>query len=252
MVVFVFIYFVIPENIEAIIRVSKIVIPVLAVVAAYFFYEYLKNYKYLSRTTTSLISKITRGISSVEGRVIALSEVIKSPLSGMDCVYYNFLVHQEISGHQESRWKKIIDDTRFCKFGVNDGTGIAVLEILNVDADADFDIEKRKGESGLFDGADSQKRKALENYNVSSKGRILEKTLKYEERYLCEGQKFFVSGEVNEFDGYNPIFRPGINRLFISDKPRDELVKEYKNKSLIFAIAIGGLLVAEIIILIFL
>lgn len=76
-------------------------------------------------------------------------------------------------------------------------------------------------------------KKGLEEFNKSSKGWIFDKFLKYEERFLREGDKLFVLGEVNDFDGYNPIFRSETTRLLITDKSRDEYINTHKNKPLI-------------------
>ncbi len=196
-------------------------------IAAFFFVKNRKILQLISQTVTSRIANVRNGFYEIKGRVVALEPPLITPLSKKACVYYDFLVEEKRSSGKSSHWAKYIKDIQHQIFGVDDGSGTAVIEPQNAVMKLGVD---RKERSGLFNKADEVQKEVLNQYGKRNKGLIFEKTLRYREIYLEEGDEVIVLGEVNSRDDFRPVFKKLNQPMFVSDKPENELVSSYRNK----------------------
>jgi len=214
--------------------ISIICLAVGAIAVYYLFFCY-KRYSLISKTETTNISWLQDGFYEIKGKIVALSEQLISPFSQKPCVYYEFKVEQKKSSGNNTHYVSIIDDKKFQKFGVDDGTGMAVIDLLN----ADIMIKTDKTDSsGTFDHADENQLRVLNKYNQSNKGLLFEKSLRYTEKYLEAGDEIYVLGEVQGREQSKPLFNKGKLPLFVSDKTENELLKYYKLRTIFSAVAI--------------
>lgn len=57
------------------------IIPILEIVAIYFLFNFYNKYKIISKTETTKIRYLKKGIYEVKGRIVPSNEKIYSPLS---------------------------------------------------------------------------------------------------------------------------------------------------------------------------
>ena len=196
-------------------------------VAIYFLVKNNAMFQLIKSTETSMIKHLRKGFYEIKGRVVALEPHLISPYSEKPCVYYNFKVEQKRSNGKSSHWAKILEDKKFQKFGVDDGTGIAAVDMQSAKIDLNMD---RKDKSGIFNNATSHQQRVLKKYSKQSKGWLFEKTLRYEETFLEEGDEVFVIGEVVGSEQEYPIFNKTEKPFFVSDKREEALISLFQNR----------------------
>jgi hypothetical protein len=226
-----------------------IIVLVLALVAeaiaAFYLVKNRKILQLISQTVTSHIANVRNGFYEIKGRVVAIEPPLITPLSKKACVYYDFLVEVKRSNGKSSYWAKYIKDIHYQRFGIDDGSGTAVIEPQNAAMKLVVD---RKERSGLFNKADEEQKEVLNHYGKKSKGLIFEKTLRYREIFLEEGDEVIVLGEVNSRDDFRPVFKKLNQPMFVSDKPENELVSSYRNK---VYLSVAAMIVAALALVIF-
>ncbi len=218
-----------------------VILAVAVAIAVYFLYISYNRYKIISKTETSNISWLQEGFNEIKGTIVSLEEQLTSPFSEKPCVYYQFKVEQKKSSGKNSHYVSIIDDKKFKKFGVDDGTGIAIIDLNNADIQIKID---KKDTSGFFNNADENQVRALNKYSQTSKGFLFEKTLRYTEKYLEVGDEVYVLGEVTGREQSKPVFKNGKFPLFVSDKSENELLNQYKIRMIVAISVIAVAVVA--------
>ncbi len=73
-----------------------------------------------------------------------------------------------------------------------------------------------KGNTGLFKQASEELKIAMEKYGKTTKGWLFDKTLRYEETFLTEGDELYVLGEVVRKKNGSPVFEKGKKPFLIS------------------------------------
>jgi hypothetical protein len=216
---------------------------IVAGIAAYFLFINYRKYSIIQKTETSNISMVYNGFYEVKGKIVPLTDQLVSPFTGKDCVYYHFFVEQKKSSGKSSHWVKIIDDKRSVKFGVDDGTGVAIVDMQNAEAQINVDTKAR---SGFLNSADEREVAVLEKYNKSNKTWIFEKTLRYTEKFLEVGDELYVLGEVNEKEDRYPVFRKAKMPLFVSDKSENELLSFFKTRIIVAIVAVAAVIALNV------
>ena len=195
-------------------------------VCAFLIYNfYRKRYRLLVTTQTSKITTLKKGYYEIKGRVKFLNDKLISPFSRENCVYYHFKVQEQRSSGKSSYWKTIIDDKQFVRFGIQDSSGIAIIELEGATLKFSTDA---KGRTGIFRDASEEFTRALAQYNKSWKGWVFNKVLRFKEIQVAFNDELIVLGEVSDFEGYFPVFSKGKFPYLISDKPETTLVRESK------------------------
>ncbi len=204
-------------------------------IAAYFLLINYRKYHLIQKTETSNINMVYNGFYEVKGKIVPVGEKLTSPFTEKQCVYYHFTIEQKQSHGKHSKWVKLIDDKRSAGFGIDDGTGMAIIDMNNADVQIRTDA---KGSSGMFNSADEREQAVLQKYGESNKVWIFEKSMKYTEKFLEPGDELYVLGEVNGKEGHNPVFRKSSMPLFVSDKSEHELLRQYKTRIIIAVVSI--------------
>jgi hypothetical protein len=215
-----------------------IVLVVVALIAIYYLIINYRHYQLILKTETSTISWLNEGLNEIKGKIVSLSEQLISPFNDKPCVYYHFKVEQKKSSGKSSHYVSIIDDIKYQQFGVDDGSGIAIIDMQNADVQIKVD---KKDTSGFFDPADEKQKSVLNKYNHKSKGFLFEKTLRYTEKYLELGDEIYVIGEVVGRENSKPLFRKGQFPLFVSDKSEHELLNYYRLRIIVSTVVLIGI-----------
>src|SRR5262245_51435565 len=178
---------------------------------AYFAIRRQRRTAALAETPFSKVGRLGRGprqLCKVRGRVFAQQELIRSPLSRRDCVYYRFVVQEQRTHHSKhgshTTWVNVVDDKQSVAVHLEDDTGS-----INIPLDeAEVVLKSAQSQkSGMFNDPPERLRRLLaERYGRSTKGLLFNKTMRYTESVLEDGANVIVAGEVA--DGRRgPIFR---------------------------------------------
>lgn len=204
---------------------------------------------------SSEIDDLEEGYWKVSGRVVALEEPLVSPITREPCVFFSFKVEEQrtrtvkthvpagphgstrVQTRTETYWATVIDDTQAVSCAVKDKSGEAEIDLLDAET-----VLSPSGHSssGTFKNCPAHLQKTLsKQYGFSTKGLVFNKSLRYTETIIREGDKLFVIGDVEMSRG-EPCFVRGSQPFIVSDRSEAKLVKHYKTRaawSLVGAIA---------------
>lgn len=190
------------------------------------------------------VAALPLGYGKASGRVVALEQQLVSPLSRTDCVFFHFKVEEQhtrtvtspgphgrgTTTRTETYWVTVITDKQAINCALEDKTGAAWLDIL----DAETVLESSGHlHSGLFTSAPKHLERTLQrNYGYSPKGWFFNKSLRYTEVVLSDGDKVFVIGEVEFTRAGKPKFVRGDEPFIVSDRSETRLVGHYKSRAM--------------------
>lgn len=216
-----------------------IVVLIIETIAAYYFFKYYRLRRLISSTNTSRISEIQDGFHEIKGRVISLDQKLISPYSEIECVYYDFLVEEIRSVRRnpyerddgKPEWDSLIEDKKMVRFGVDDGSGIAVVDLqyAKIEFKSENEFTPDLNQDMEFMASHNQE-KVLKRYSLKSDEEKYERTLRFREWLLKEGIQVHVTGEVHGNDNGRPVFKVQGTPLLVSDNSEDELLKLYENR----------------------
>jgi hypothetical protein len=153
-------------------------------------------------------------------------------MTQVPCVYYKLKIEELRSSGKSSSWHPIIKDEKYVRFGLQDSSGTAYIEMKGAKLAINKDI---KGKTGLFNKASDELERVMNKYGKSTRRWIFEKTLRYEETIIGEAEELYVLGEVTDMEGYYPVFNKKNHLFLISDKSEESLLRKSKQ---IFQIAL--------------
>jgi hypothetical protein len=130
-------------------------------------------------------------LGKVVGRARALDEALMAPLSGRRCVYFVATVEEHRSTGKTSYWKTIIRETRGVPFMLEDDSGRALIDATAARVAVDFD---GKSNSGTFDDPTPEEKTFLERHGHKGQGWIFNRTLRYREAVIADGEMIAVLG----------------------------------------------------------
>lgn len=206
-----------------------IVIVVGAVVLYYIFSPTEKAKRRFKKTPLKRIAdcKYARGPVRIQGRVEYTSPPLIAPMSGRHCAYFEFKVNEKRSSGKSSHWVTIIDDRDGGDFAVVDDSGKAIIDVGLAKILLTKDDNRS---SGTFNDATPRLESTLAKYGETSKGWIFNKSLRYEEGVLEQGEDVSVAGffEAEEVRdpltgavSSRPVFRStDTYKLVITDDPK--------------------------------
>jgi hypothetical protein len=116
------------------------------------------------------------------------------------------------------------------------------------DGEVEIDLEeaevtlttKASTTSGTFDNASPELEELMnERYGQSTKGLIFNRSLRYRETYLKDGDEVMIVGDVDVEKGEAPEFYKGEHHLVVTDMEEEELAGTYGRRSIGFWILFG-------------
>ena len=239
----------------------------------------MRKYRIIRDTPRSKIRSMAMGIVEIHGSVEA-DQLIKSPFSKTDCVYYKFeiLEYRKSSSSKGKKstyeWRKVSSGERWVPFFAVDETGKALVEPDKAEFEVSFKkgfYQKTKGIFGSFKGI-SNIIKTLKSWDptdpasldtsewelepLSSRSGSRSPKVgdrKYNEFYIEPGDTLFVLGTaVHQPDAPdNVVIRRGKNEktFIIADKSEKSVLKKLKSTMVISFIAGGIFFAAGIVML---
>lgn len=197
-----------------------------------------KRMKVIGDTPLSKVGELREGLGKVRGQVLGLEKPLISPLSKTPCVYYRLKVEEQRSRtishgphggtHRQNYWHAVVDDKQAVRCAIEDQTGRANVELLEAEMVLDTSAHET---SGMLRDAPPELREWLwEQHGYSTKGLLFDKTVRYSEQIIQQGDVLFVLGEVEKRDGRPPRFDKGEHPFIISDRNEAGVLTHYKRK----------------------
>ncbi len=211
-------------------------------------FGWLKLKRLIENMPTSKIRSLAMGLVEIYGEVVpAQGRLLKSPLTGKDCVYYKYYIQEYRGSGKHRRWVTIKSDTNMAHFFIKDESGIVLIEPKNaqIDIPPDFNFQ-----SGL--GKDPPKiiTGFLKANGLSFESLFgMNKRMKFVECFIAPKDRLYVIGTagdnpfVEEATASNNtadimVQKGNSSIYYISDKPENEILKAFRWKT--FASLYGG------------
>ncbi len=130
-------------------------------------------------------------LGKVVGRTRVVGEMLHSPLTGRRCVYFIATVEEQRSNGKTHTWRTVITESRGVPFMLEDGSGRALIDATAARIAIDFD---GKSQSGTFDDPTPIEKAFLDRHGQKGQGWIFNRTLRYREAVIEEGETIAVLG----------------------------------------------------------
>ncbi|MBU3941427.1 MAG: E3 ubiquitin ligase family protein [Nanoarchaeota archaeon] len=215
----------------------------------------LKQKRLIENIPTSKIRSLAMGLVEIYGEVVpAYKEILKSPFSNKDCVYYSYTIEEYRSSGKSSHWVTVENGHNEQPFYLKDDTGGVLIDSkgakVNVSRDFEFNTGFGKKTPDLV--LNFLKSKGMSHKTLFGFG----KTMRYKEHFIAPKDKLYIMGTASD----NPFVEDGTAKnnvediiiqkgknekmYYISDKQENALLKEIKWKMLGFIF--GGALLSVV------
>ncbi len=206
-----------------------LVLVIVTVVLVFVGRKQWKKYSLIKNIPTTPVAELFEGQAEVKGNVVELTDQLTSPLSQKPCVAFKFIVEEERTrrdkdGDTRRSWHTVVNDKESVVFGVDDGTGIAAVDLKKAELILDMDSRMR---SGTFNDAPAHVEGLLsERYGRSTKSWVFNKTMRYKEFVLEAGDPLYVLGNVKRPTPDDaPMFYKGDIPFIVTDKGEKTLLR---------------------------
>jgi len=147
---------------------------------------------------TSKIRSIAMGLVEIYGKVVPDTDnILKSPFSQNDCVYYKYTIDELRSTGKSTHWVTIKKGWDYRNFYLRDDTGMVLVDPL--DAKIDIPVDNVFKSSLGKDPPDTVK-KFLQRNNVAFEGFLfgINKTMRYTEYFIAPNDKLYIMGTATD------------------------------------------------------
>lgn len=125
------------------------------------------------------------GTGRITGQLRYVADPIYAPISGRECAFYEVIVEE----HKNDDWTVVIREILGTDFAVVDQSGEALVRMGNAEIVVVKDVHLR---SGTFNDASEAMEALLARHHRSSQGVIFNRSLRYKEGVLEEGEEVAV------------------------------------------------------------
>jgi len=215
----------------------------------------LKQKRLIENIPTSKIRSLAMGLVEIYGEVVpAYKEILKSPFSNKDCVYYSYTIEEYRSSGKSSSWVVIDAGRKEQPFYLKDDTGGVLIDSkgANVNVSRDFEFNPGFGRKPPDEILNFLKSKGMSRKTLFGFIRFGsdEKNMRYREHFIVPKDKLYIMGTaadnpfVEDCTAKNNVedvmIQKGKNEkmYYISDKPENTLLKKIKWE--IFGYIFGG------------
>ena len=203
---------------------------------------------------TSKIRSIAMGLVEIYGKVVPQKgNILKSPFSQNDCVYYKYKIEELRSSGKSTYWATVKKDWDCRTFYLKDETGMVLVDPR--DANIDVSVDNVFKSSLGKDPPDSVKQ-FLQSCNVAFEGPIfgINKTMRYSEYFIAPKDKLYIMGtatdnpfveEASAIEGVEDvIIKKGKHEkiYYISDKSERLILRQLKGLTAL-GLVVGSLLI---------
>ncbi|MEW5955592.1 MAG: GIDE domain-containing protein [Candidatus Micrarchaeota archaeon] len=205
----------------------------------YWGFKQFARKRLIENTPTSKIRSLAMGLVEVFGSIEAFKETLVSPIMKKNCVWYSFKVEEKRGSGKSSHWATVMSGTRGVPFFVRDDT--AAVLVNPEGAQTEFSTDLTASSNVLKEPPEAVKA-FLKEHNYDYKAFFLNKTMRFEEKFVCPGDSVYVMGTA----GDNPFVEEatavkGVEDamiakaknapFFIYDKPEKQILASLAWKS---------------------
>jgi hypothetical protein len=197
----------------------------------------------IENTPTSKIRSIAMGLVEIYGEVEILKDnILKSPFSNNDCVYYKYTVKELRQSGKSSSWVTIKKGEEKKFFYLKDKTGSVLIDLTGAKIDIPTD---NIYDSKLGQDPPETVKQFLSSKNIKWEGFLfgINKTMKYIEYFIAPGDNLYIMGTADD----NPYVKEAsaeksvedimiqkgkFEKLYyVSDKHEDAILYRYALKT---------------------
>jgi len=143
---------------------------------------------------TSKIRSIAMGLVEIFGEVIPSKDnILKSPFSETDCVYYKYKIEELRSSGKSSHWATIKKGWNYVYFYIKDETGMVLIDPLDAKIDIAADNVFK---SGLGKDPPYTVKQFLQKENVNFEDILfgINRRMRYTEHFIAPKDKLYILG----------------------------------------------------------
>jgi hypothetical protein len=218
----------------------------------YGFTEY-KRRSLVANTPTSKVRSLSMGTVELEGRAKPRDEPMEAPISGEDCVLYEYRVEEYRQTGDDADWVTVDSDETREPFDIEDGTASVMVDPKG--ADLRLPRDERIRADGFDELPETTRRFVRGNEEVEAQdGDWFDNDRRYTEWRIDPDQTVYVFGEAMPRDdgasSVNPenavVNEDRTTPMFvISDQPESEVLSSMTKRTVGyilggFAVAVGG------------
>jgi len=132
-------------------------------------------------------------VSTISGTIVHAGKTLRAPLSSRTCSYYHILVEKH-SGGKNSHWRTFVEEKKSGDVIIKEGDSYAIIQAGKTTNT--YIIPDKHYTSGFLNDATPELKQYLETQGQSSEGVLgMNRTLRYQEGILEEGETITVSGK---------------------------------------------------------
>jgi hypothetical protein len=157
-----------------------------------------KMKRLIENTPTSKIRSIAMGLVEIYGEVEPLkNNILKSPFSNNDCVYYKYKVEELRQSGKSTTWVTVKKGEEKKLFHLKDETGSVLIDLTGAKIDIPTD---NIFDSSLGKDPPETVKQFLSTRNVAWEGFLfgINKTMKYTEYFIAPGDKLYIMGNADD------------------------------------------------------
>lgn len=185
-----------------------LILPVIGAIAGiYFFYKgfrLLKRKRLILNTPASKVRSASMGLVEISGLATG-PYIMRSPLKGVDCFYYQSTAWEMRQRGKNSEWVKVAEENLHVPFYIDDSTDKVLIDPRGADMDLHCDFHEEYHRSVLFEGPDMPL--SVEDF-LSRHGVDASKRIKVEERCIKPKNFLFVLGTLSQNPGFDASIAP--------------------------------------------
>jgi len=215
-------------------------------------FMWLKRKRLIEDIPTSKIRSIAMGLVEINGKAHpAKKEIMKSPLTGKECVYYRYMVEKYVQSGKHGHWSTVKTGNSTEPFFVQDETGKVMVDPQHAEVHVPMSYHSQ---SQWGKDPEPVVKRFLEKENIRFEGRLFgtNYTMRYREWVISPNTELYVMGtaddnpyveEATAVEGAEDIIikRGGEKIMMISNKKEKQILNTLKWKA-ILGIAGGALL----------
>jgi hypothetical protein len=127
------------------------------------------------------------------GKAVFAGETLYAPLSGRQCSWYHVRVQEYRSSGKSGHWHTVFEESKKGDVVISDGSGYAIVDTRNTKTYLVSDVQYK---SGSFNDPTPELENFLKQRNLQSTSWLgFNKSIRYEEGVLENGEMFAVSGQ---------------------------------------------------------
>ena len=167
----------------------------------FFFWGFMRfrRKRLIQNIPTTTVRGMAMGLVEVIGKA-KKKTVLKSPLTGIDCVFFKYLIQRYQRSGKSGRWETIAKgDSSDVPFLIDDSTGSVLVSPRGAEHILSVDYEYKTGfGSSLPDNLIG----FMERLNLTYSGFFGTHTLKFKEWYIQPGDTVYILGSAQKSKGF--------------------------------------------------